>query len=133
MQANLKKARILSRALENSQYYDVLSQIHRPKATSNAHTGGTGGSAVDAVEDTISNLAGQLAAKVNVSGSGKDKEEAAKQRVGKVFDEEDAEFYIEGLPVVSFKFTDKVKAEYPDVKQAWVQEQLRAIGWIVPK
>jgi glutamate decarboxylase len=50
-----------------------------------------------------------------------------------VFGEDDAEYYAEGLPVVSFRFTDKIKAEYPDVKQAWVQEQLRAIGWIVPK
>lgn len=41
-------------------------------------------------------------------------------------------FYRPGLPVVSFRFTDEIKKKYPHVKQAWVQSQLRAIGWIVP-
>jgi glutamate decarboxylase len=49
------------------------------------------------------------------------------------FNEEDAEYYYEGLPVVSFRFTDEIKENYPELKQAWMQEQLRAIGWIVPK
>jgi glutamate decarboxylase len=40
---------------------------------------------------------------------------------------------MEGLPVVSFRFTDEIKAKYPNVKQAWIQLQLRGIGWIVPK
>ena len=40
--------------------------------------------------------------------------------------------YIPGLPVVSFRFTDDFKANYPDVQQKWVQVLLRAKGWIVP-
>jgi glutamate decarboxylase len=40
---------------------------------------------------------------------------------------------MEGLPVVSFRFTDEIKKKFPNVKQAWVQLQLRGIGWIVPK
>lgn len=34
--------------------------------------------------------------------------------------------------MVSFRFTDEIKKKYPHVQQRWVQEQLRAIGWIVP-
>jgi len=49
------------------------------------------------------------------------------------FNETDAEFYQEGLPVVSFRFTDDIKKQYPGLKQAWMQTQLRTIGWIVPK
>lgn len=37
-----------------------------------------------------------------------------------------------GLPVVSFRFTDEFKAQYPDIKQEWVQKLLRLNGWIVP-
>lgn len=167
MLGNLTKARLLSRALENSGYFTVLSNIHRPKgqgtgtsATISSGTGtgkgeakdqrqgqaGAGESVVDKAHegvDAISNLAGQLAAKVGVSapdGQGDAAAKAAKTKIGGKlkkavgdFDEEDATYYNEGLPVVSFKFSDAVKKEYPDVKQAWVQEQLRSIGWIVPK
>jgi glutamate decarboxylase len=95
---NLSKARLISRALENSGYYSILSNIHRPKPTPGL---------------------GEIASKV-VKGKNP-------------LDEEDAAYYNEGLPVVSFRFTDKIKTEYPQVKQAWIQEQLRSIGWIVPK
>ncbi|KAG8709362.1 hypothetical protein FRC09_000714 [Ceratobasidium sp. 395] len=47
-------------------------------------------------------------------------------------DEDDAEFYERGLPVVSFRFSDKFKQENPSVKQEWVQSLLRAKQWIVP-
>jgi glutamate decarboxylase len=90
MQNDLTKARLISRALENSGYYTVLSNIHKPK------------------------------------GTGADKSQSK-------FNEEDAEYYMEGLPVVSFRFTDDVRKKYPGVQQAWVQKQLRGIGWIVPK
>jgi glutamate decarboxylase len=52
---------------------------------------------------------------------------------GKKYDETDAEYYVEGLPVVSFCFTDQFKEKYPHIKQMWMQTQLRTIGWIVPK
>ncbi|CCO38073.1 glutamate decarboxylase [Rhizoctonia solani AG-1 IB] len=48
------------------------------------------------------------------------------------FDEDDAEYYERGLPVVSFRFTDKFRQEYPNVKQVWIQNLLRAKQWIVP-
>jgi glutamate decarboxylase len=110
MQNNLSKARLVSRALENSGYYVCLSNIHRPKTT-------TSTSALD----TISQAAGQFEAVVK-----------GEKSVG-AFTETDAEFYQEGLPVVSFRFTDEFKAKYPGIKQAWIQLQLRSIGWIVPK
>jgi glutamate decarboxylase len=108
MQNNLSKARLFSRALENSGYFVCLSNIHRPK----------GASAIQ----TISQAAGQLEAMVKGT-----------KHSQREINEEDAEFYEEGLPVVSFRFTDEFKAKYPGIKQAWIQLQLRAIGWIVPK
>ena len=101
MQNDLTKARLISRALENSGYFSVLSNIHKPKPTG----------AMDALNS---------AAKQVVSGH-------------LPYNEEDAEFYMEGLPVVSFKFTEEIKKQFPNVQQAWVQKQLRGIGWIVPK
>lgn len=95
---NLSKARLVSRALENSGYYSILSNVHRAKPT-----------------PAITEIAGKVLHGKNP------------------LDEEDAAYYNEGLPVVSFRFTDEIKAQYPDIKQAWIQEQLRAIGWIVPK
>jgi glutamate decarboxylase len=103
MQHNLSKARLLSRALENSGYFTLLSNIHRPKPLQSGAV------------PVISNAASQLA------------------KGHTPFNEEDAEYYYEGLPVVSFRFTDEIKENYPELKQAWMQEQLRAIGWIVPK
>jgi glutamate decarboxylase len=93
MQNDLTKARLISRALENSGYYTVLSNIHKPKT----------------------------------------KADGADKSGHSNFNEEDAEYYMEGLPVVSFRFTDDVRKKYPGVQQAWVQKQLRGIGWIVPK
>lgn len=37
-----------------------------------------------------------------------------------------------GLPVVSFRFSEKYRTTYPDVQQKWVQTLLRSRGWIVP-
>ncbi|GBE82457.1 glutamate decarboxylase [Sparassis latifolia] len=90
---DLKNARLLSRALEKSGYFDVLSDIHRPVETSTVVPGG-------------------------------------KQVIE--FDEENVENYVPGLPVVSFRFSDKYRAKYPEVQQKWVQTLLRAKGWIVP-
>jgi glutamate decarboxylase len=104
MQNDLSKARLLSRALVNSGYYTVLSQIHIPKPEGSLQA------VAHAAQHTAQYLANQ----------------------GR-FAEDDAEFYEEGLPVVAFMFNDKVKKQYPHVKQAWIQQQLRGIGWIVPK
>ncbi|KAL1750587.1 pyridoxal phosphate-dependent transferase [Schizophyllum commune] len=47
-------------------------------------------------------------------------------------DEEDPNYYVKGLPVVSFRFNDEYRQKYPHVKQAWMQTSLRTKGWIVP-
>jgi len=49
-----------------------------------------------------------------------------------VADTEDPQHYRRGLPVVSFRFSDKFKADYPHVKQEWMQTLLRVKQWIVP-
>ncbi|EDR02060.1 glutamate decarboxylase [Laccaria bicolor S238N-H82] len=82
---DLRNARLLSRALENT-YFEVLSDIHRP-------------------------VKGDAHAKHDV---------------------DDPEHYLPGLPVVSFRLSDKFKQEYPHVQQGWVQSLLRTKGWIVP-
>lgn len=108
MQNNLAKARLLSRALENSGYYTCLSQVHIPKLP-----------APSSAVQTISNAAGQLEGLIKGDQGG--------------IDETDAQYYTPGLPVVSFRFSDKFKQDYPHIQQAWIQLQLRGIGWIVPK
>ncbi|KAJ7201678.1 glutamate decarboxylase [Mycena pura] len=45
---------------------------------------------------------------------------------------DDPELYEPGLPVVSFRLSDKFVAEYPHVQQSWIQSMLRTKGWIVP-
>lgn len=89
----LANARTLSRALERSGYYTVLSDIHRYAQ---------GGSLIGAAKT-----------------------------VGAV-DEANVENYIPGLPVVSFRFSDKFKEKHPDLQQKWIQTLLRSKGWIVP-
>ncbi|KAF8639285.1 hypothetical protein AX16_010357 [Volvariella volvacea WC 439] len=80
---DLRNARILSRALELSTYFTVLSNVHRP---------------------------------INPEGELPD----------------DPNLYQKGLPVVSFRLSDQFAADYPHVKQAWIQTLLRVKGWIVP-
>ncbi|KAH0830488.1 glutamate decarboxylase [Lanmaoa asiatica] len=47
-------------------------------------------------------------------------------------DEESSESYLEGLPVVSFRFSDSFQEQYPEIEQRWIQTLLRTKGWIVP-
>ncbi|TFY74864.1 hypothetical protein EWM64_g9146 [Hericium alpestre] len=91
--ADLKNARTLSRALEKSGYYTVLSEIHRLMP-----------------QEGISGLA----------------------RAAGALDEEHIENYVPGLPVVSFRFSDKFKEDHPEIQQKWMQTLLRTKGWIVP-
>ncbi|WOO78663.1 Glutamate decarboxylase [Vanrija pseudolonga] len=83
---DLAKARILSRALEGTGYFSILSNVHVPKPVAERGNFGDG----------------------------------------------DAEYYHEGLPVVSFRFTDDFKKQNPNLQQSWIQSQLRYYGWIVP-
>ncbi|KDQ06535.1 hypothetical protein BOTBODRAFT_39537 [Botryobasidium botryosum FD-172 SS1] len=98
---DLKNARLLSRALELSGYYTVLSNIHRPLGTTPS-------------------MASKIAQAVG-AGSGE----------ADAYDDK-AESYERGLPVVTFRFTDKFKEQYPHIKQEWMQTLLRCKQWIVP-
>jgi hypothetical protein len=49
-----------------------------------------------------------------------------------VVSKDDPEYYVAGLPVVSFRLTDEFKKEYPKVQQASVSTLLRVKGWILP-
>lgn len=40
--------------------------------------------------------------------------------------------YVEGLPVVAFRFSDTFQKKYPEIEQRWIQTLLRVKGWIVP-
>jgi len=92
---DLQNARMLSRALESSGYYKVVSEIHTPLSAASiaAHTLGKGSLKPDA---------------------------------------DDPLMYEKGLPVVSFRFSDQFQADYPHVKQEWMQTLLRTKQWIVP-
>lgn len=108
---DLTVARLISRALEHSGYFTCLSQIHHPnKALSETTSSAEHSNIVPAIANAASTVLH-----------------------GKMPTVDDAEYYCEGLPVVSFMFTDEIKKKYPNVKQAWIQMQLRSIGWIVPK
>ncbi|KAH7889792.1 glutamate decarboxylase [Phlebopus sp. FC_14] len=91
--ADLRNARLLSRALEKTGWYTVLSDVHRRKAEG-------------------------LVAKGTHATVG--------------VDEENPENYEEGLPVVSFRFSDEFQSNYPEIQQKWIQTLLRSKGWIVP-
>ncbi|WVO13539.1 glutamate decarboxylase [Cryptococcus depauperatus] len=112
---NLSKARMISRALENCGYFTCLSQIHKPKPLISS-TPRDPGSPVS-YEPTLVQSAASAAQSL---------------MHGRQPHADESECYIEGLPVVSFRFSDETKAKYPHVKQEWIQMQLRAIGWIVP-
>ncbi|KAG8920458.1 hypothetical protein FRC01_000744 [Tulasnella sp. 417] len=92
---DLTNARILSRALDATGYYKVVSEIHLPYEGS--MTSAIGHALESATTDT-----------------------------------EDPQYYRRGLPVVSFRFSDEFKQEYPWVKQEWMQTLLRVKQWIVP-
>lgn len=95
-QSDLANARMLSRALEESKYYTVVSNIHIPLGTEGLGVVGRVGKTIGSV------------------------------------DEDTAEFYQKGLPVVAFRFSDEFKQDYPHVQQSWIQDLLRAKQWIVP-
>ncbi|KAF9036705.1 glutamate decarboxylase [Panaeolus papilionaceus] len=84
--SDMQNARLLSRALEKTGYYEVLSDIHRAVGTHSGH-----GIDSDQITD-----------------------------------------YEPGLPVVAFRFSDRFKANHPEIKQKWIQTLLRVKGWIVP-
>jgi glutamate decarboxylase len=92
---DLKNARMLSRALELTEYYKVVSKVHLTLPEG-------------------STLMGSVAKAVGAT------------------DDDKAENYYPGLPVVAFHFSDTFKQENPNVRQEWIQTLLRTKQWIVP-
>ncbi|KAK4178906.1 pyridoxal phosphate-dependent transferase [Triangularia setosa] len=111
MENCLANARVLSRGLEETGWYTCVSDIHRP------------------VVKGSSGVAGKIkvAAETFTGGSdgGKEKEEEEQEK-------ETSAGYTPGLPVVSFRFTDKFRKEFPHIKQEDVSLLLRARQWIIP-
>ncbi|SAM86190.1 related to GAD1-glutamate decarboxylase [Ustilago bromivora] len=109
MQADLQNARLLSRALEKSEYYEVLSEIHKPLPTPSS----TATAAAGAIKDAASKVTGSHTHQHPM-------------------DEHSAEFYCPGLPVVAFRWSESFRTRNPHLEQRWMQTLLRAKGWIVP-
>lgn len=93
---------MLSKSLEATGWYTCVSDIHRPVEKKPA------ADATSVLKDAKQKLLG-----------GED-------------DEETSADYIAGLPVVSFRFSDKFKAEFPHIKQEPVSLLMRARQWIIP-
>ncbi|KAJ1929231.1 glutamate decarboxylase gad1 [Tieghemiomyces parasiticus] len=115
---SLSNARLLSRSLEATGVFELLSDIHRSRGETyhgllkQAREAGKGQSVND-----IQSLGGEFQAGQQGSVDGVDGELV---------------FYNAGLPVVTFKFTDAFQKEYPTVTQAAISLLLRVKGWIVP-
>ncbi|KAK0718855.1 pyridoxal phosphate-dependent transferase [Apiosordaria backusii] len=106
MENCLANARVLSRALEQTGWYKCVSDIHRPVNNNN--------------NNNISNVAGKI--KSAVEGAINEGQEEKETSAG----------YTPGLPVVSFRFADEFKREFPHIKQEDVSLLLRARQWIIP-
>lgn len=112
MENCLANARVLSKSLEATGWYTCLSDIHRLVSDSKTETG-----AADKVKEAVSSAAEKVTGEEKSSQDNKDDNSAS---------------YIAGLPVVSFRFTDEFKKEFPHLKQEWVSVLMRARGWIIP-
>jgi len=95
---SMSNARLLSLFLESTTYFDVLSDIHRPKGVYFTKSGKP--TYTEAEIDAVA--------------------------------EHPLDYFNPGLPVVSFKFTDAFKRDYPFVPQEAVAFMLRDHGYIIP-
>lgn len=102
---DLRNARLLSRALERSEYYTVLSDIHR-KVDGVVGAVQEVGISEDDVEVRPTTF--QIVLRCLIS-------------IGQIYEH--------GLPVVSFRFSDKFQEKYPEIQQKWIQTLLRVKGW----
>lgn len=121
MENCLSNARLLSRSLEATGWYTCLSDIHRPASTKS-----TMGVATEKVKEAVTSAASSA-----VGGNGKEKEAEGTGTAAPNVGETSAD-YVAGLPVVSFRFSDEMKKEYPHLKQETVSLMLRAKQWIIP-
>lgn len=95
---SLEHARFLSLFLENSDYFDVLSDIHRPRGYYFSKSG---------EKYYKSGNVGELKGKP-------------------------LSYFNDGLPVVSFTFTEEFKKKYPYIPQEAISSMLRDKGYIIP-
>lgn len=102
---DLRNARLLCRALDRSEYYTVLSDIHR-KAGNVIGTNQDAGVYEDDVEVRLVTLQMMLPFLISAG-----------------------QLYEPGLPVVSFRFSNKFQEKYPEIQQKWIQTLLRVKGW----
>jgi len=115
MENCLANARLLSESLEATGWYTCLSDIHRPATVS--ATKQAVEEAARKIKDVVGSAADSLGTETN-----KNARTSSESSAG----------YIAGLPVVSFRFTDEFKREYPHIKQETVSLLLRARQWIIP-
>ncbi|KAK4124874.1 glutamate decarboxylase [Parathielavia appendiculata] len=123
----LANARILSKSLEATGWYTCVSDIHRPAPTNHTTSSTTAAAASDAAhraKDALTSAAttGRLLAGPTLGP-------ATPRQNNNV---ETSAAYVAGLPVVSFRFADEFRREYPHIKQETVSLLLRARQWIVP-
>ncbi|PKS09471.1 hypothetical protein jhhlp_004087 [Lomentospora prolificans] len=111
MENCLRNARLLSRSLEETGWYTVVSDIHRPVSSS---------------KDKLKGFL-QKAGDFKL-GDGS----ATSKAMSGMFDEISSADYVAGLPVVAFRLSDKFMKEFPLVKQESVSQMLRAKQWIIP-
>lgn len=120
----LSNARLLSKALEATGWYTCVSDIHRPPKKQAALTSGSsaneGKNEQSSAAENDDQKAESEESKTHGSSGGEEEHE------------ETSADYTPGLPVVSFRFTDEFKKEYPHVKQETVSLLMRARQWIIP-
>jgi glutamate decarboxylase len=106
---DLKNARLLSRALENSGYYTVLSDIHRMVEGEAVDERWMSAKEYDEEDVAVSSLFVLVSARFIASFT--------------------IQSYVPGLPVVAFRFSDDFQKNHPEVQQKWIQTLLRSKGW----
>ena len=115
----LSNARLLSNSLEATGWYHCVSDIHR-KAT-----------AVGAAKEHVTSAVASAASAALEQHRGGKEHGGGGLRAAAHAGETSAG-YVAGLPVVSFRFSDEFKKEYPHLKQETVSLLLRARQWIIP-
>ncbi|KAK0729914.1 pyridoxal phosphate-dependent transferase [Lasiosphaeris hirsuta] len=117
MENCLTNARMLSKSLEATGWYTCVSDIHRPASQSGAGLASETATAASKAKNAIASAASSASA-----NTASPPEAAA----------ETSASYTAGLPVVSFRFSDQFRTEFPRVRQETVSLLLRARQWIIP-
>jgi len=100
--ADMKNARLLSRALERTGYYTVISDIHRA-------VGVRDDKEIESPDIEVSYISTPYPLHFMLTKK--------------------IQAYEPGLPVVAFHFSDKFKQKHPEIQQVWIQTLLRSKGW----